>query len=91
MALPYTQHFDAYLPDLADPVRITSFDDAKVFARRWAIRDKDRELKTLIRRMEKANSSETTEGAIRDFKQALRTRGLLSGLVAGGAQLQSGA
>ncbi len=91
MALPYTQHFDAYLPNLADPVRIASFDDAKVFARRWVIRDKDRDLKALIRRMEKANSSETTETAIRDFKQALRTRGLLSAPAAEAERLQSGA
>jgi hypothetical protein len=91
MALPYAQHFDAYLPDLVDPVRIASFDDAKVFTRRWVIRDKDRALKTLIRQMEKANSSETTESAIRDFKQALRTRGLLSSPVSGDGQLQSGA
>jgi hypothetical protein len=91
MPLSATQHFDAYLPNLTHPVRIASFDDAKVFARRWAIRDKDRTLKALIRRMEKANSSETTDSAIHAFKQALRTRGLLSGLAEGGGELQSGA
>jgi hypothetical protein len=78
MSLPYSDHFDAYLPQLVSPVRIASFHDAKVFARRWVIRDKDRNLKALVRRMEKANSSDAADGAIREFKQTLRAHGLLS-------------
>jgi hypothetical protein len=79
MSLPFSQHFDARLPQLGSPVRIASFHDAKVFARRWVIRDKDRDLKALVRRMEKANSPDAADGAIREFKRALMVRGLMSG------------
>jgi len=49
MTIPFTQHFDAWLPDVAAPVRITSIYDAQVFTRRWVIRDKDPLLKVLLR------------------------------------------
>jgi hypothetical protein len=77
MSLPFTQHFNAYLPSLADPVRIASLYDAQVFARRWAIRDKDRALKKMLRRLETANSAATIAEAISGMKVELAARGLL--------------
>jgi hypothetical protein len=76
MASPYAE-FAAFLPNLAVPVQIGTFDDAKVFTRRWAIRDKDPDLKALLRRMERANSLEAIASVLREFKQALKARGLL--------------
>ena len=69
--------FDANLPNLARPVRISSFFDAQVFVRRWAIRDKDPAVRVLLRRMEKANSSQAVVGAIKELKRELAVRGLL--------------
>jgi hypothetical protein len=69
--------FDARLPNLAWPVHIGSYFDAQVFVRRWAIRDKDPAIRVLLRRMEKANSSETVTSAIIELKRELAARGLL--------------
>src|SRR5215208_1957331 len=69
--------FDACLPRLSKPVRISSFHDAQVFVRRWAIRDKDRAIRALRRRMDRSNSSESADSAIRDMKRELADRGLL--------------
>jgi hypothetical protein len=69
--------FDANLPNLDRPVRISSFHDAQVFVRRWAIRDKDRSIRALLRRMERANSSETAGSAMQELKRELSARGLL--------------
>ena len=69
--------FDANLPNLSSVVRINSYFEAVVFVRRWAIRDKDPAIKALLRRMEKANSSESANTAIREMKQELAARGLL--------------
>jgi hypothetical protein len=69
--------FDARLPNLAWPVHIGSYFDAQVFVRRWAIRDKDPAIRVLLRRMEKANSSESIAGAIVELKRELAARGLL--------------
>jgi hypothetical protein len=69
--------FDANLPNLDRTVRISSFYDAQVFVRRWAIRDKDRVIRALLRRMERANSSEAANSAIEDLKRELAARGLL--------------
>jgi hypothetical protein len=69
--------FNANLPDLALPVRISSFFEAQVFVRRWAIRDKDPAVRVLLRRMEKANSSEAVTSAIEELKRELAARGLL--------------
>jgi hypothetical protein len=77
MTIPYTQHFDALLPDLAAPVRITSIYDAQVFTRRWVIRDKDRDLKALLRALEKADSAVRINEAMERFKRALSLRALL--------------
>jgi hypothetical protein len=77
MTIPYVQHFDAKLPAVAVPVRITSIYDAQVFTRRWVIRDKDRNLKTLLRKLEKANSGALIDEAMVEFKQALSARALL--------------
>jgi hypothetical protein len=77
MTIPYTQHFDALLPDLAAPVRITSIYDAQVFTRRWVIRDKDRDLKALLRELEKADSAVRINEAMERFKRALSLRALL--------------
>ena len=68
MSLPFTEHFDACLPQVAGAVRITSLADAQVFTRRWCIRDKDRDLKVLLKRLERVNSSDKGYDAIRDFK-----------------------
>jgi hypothetical protein len=77
MTMPYSQHFDAYLPAVAAPVRITSIYDAQIFTRRWVIRDKDPDLKALLRKLEKANSAVLIEEAMGYFKQALSARTLL--------------
>ena len=77
MFRPQADYFDANLPSAGPTVRIASFYDAKVFVRRWVIRDKDPALKTLLRHMEKVNSSATTDSAIRQMQQALSSRGLL--------------
>jgi hypothetical protein len=69
--------FEASFPGATRSVRITSLNDAQVFARRWVIRDKDPALKALLRHMEKANSSATADIAIRQLKQALACRGML--------------
>jgi hypothetical protein len=69
--------FDANLPNLDRSVRINSFYDAQVFVRRWAIRDKDRAIRVLLRRMERANSSEAANSAIQELKRELAARGLL--------------
>ena len=79
MTLPFAQHFDARLPSVPGAIRITSLTDAQVFTRRWVIRDKDRELKALLRTLERVNSSDKGYDAIRDFKQALMARGLFPG------------
>ncbi|MBI4274956.1 MAG: hypothetical protein HY659_09690 [Rhizobiales bacterium] len=78
MTLPFAHHFDACLPGVAAPVRIASLHDAQVFTRRWVIRDKDRALKALLRKIERANSTAGTDAAIDEFRQALKSRGLLS-------------
>jgi hypothetical protein len=80
MTLPFADHFDACLPNVAGPLHIASLHDAQVFTRRWVIRDKDLELKALLRRLDRANSAAKTDAAIRDFRHALRVRGLLAGM-----------
>jgi hypothetical protein len=79
MTLPFAEHFDARLPSVPGAIRITSLTDAQIFTRRWVIRDKDRELKVLLRTLERVNSSDKGYDAIRDFKQALMARGLFPG------------
>lgn len=73
------REFAAYLPDLAAPVRIVTFADAQVFVRRWAIRDKDRAVRELVRRMDRANSAENIDRAMTELRRELDARGLLSG------------
>jgi hypothetical protein len=70
-------HFDATLPGASQIVHIASLHDAKVFVCRWAIRDKDPALKVLLRQMEKAGDAATADGAIRNLKQTLASRGML--------------
>jgi hypothetical protein len=77
MSLPQTNFFDANLPGASQTVRIASFHDAKVFACRWTIRDKDPSLKALLRQMQQARSSATADSAIRQLQQVLALRGLL--------------
>jgi hypothetical protein len=77
MTIPFTQHFDAWLPAVAAPVRITSIYDAQIFTRRWVIRDKDPNLKMLLRKLERANSAALIEEAMGNFKQALVERALM--------------
>ena len=77
MTIPFTQHFDAMLPEVASPVRITSIYDAQIFTRRWVIRDKDPDLKVLLRQLERANSAALIDEGMGCFKQALTVRALL--------------
>jgi hypothetical protein len=77
MTMPYPRHFDALLPAVAVPVRITSIYDAQIFTRRWVIRDKDRALKFLLHKLERANSTVLIEEAMGSFRQALAARALL--------------
>jgi hypothetical protein len=72
-----SQPFDACLPRLERSIRISSLHDARIFARRWVIRDKDPALKALVRRLDKARSSEAETIALRAFRQALESRSLL--------------
>jgi hypothetical protein len=69
--------FEANLSNFSRPVRINSLYDAQVFVRRWAIRDKDRVIRVLLRRMERANSSEAANSVILELKRELAARGLL--------------
>jgi hypothetical protein len=78
MSAPQTNYFDANLPGTSKAVRIETYYDAKVFMRRWVIRDKDPALKALLRHMERANSIATADSAIGQLQQALSSRGLLS-------------
>jgi hypothetical protein len=77
VTFPFERHFEAHLPLVATAVRITSLADAQVFMRRWVIRDKDRNLKALLRTLERANSAARINVAMEDFKQALAAHGLL--------------
>jgi hypothetical protein len=77
MSMPPLDYFDAGFPGASQPVRIASLHDAKVFARRWAIRDKDPAVKTMLKHMERANSSATADIAVRQLKEALARRGML--------------
>jgi hypothetical protein len=79
VSLPFTEHFDAALPGVAGTIRIASLQDAQVFARRWVIRDRDRALKTVLRKLERANGSDSGYAALADFKRALMARGLFPG------------
>ena len=78
MTLPFTRQFKAQLPGVAAAIRISSLYDAQVFTRRWVIRDADRNLKSLLRVLERANSAALIEEAMDEFKRALATRALLS-------------
>jgi hypothetical protein len=75
---PGAYEFAAYLPRLTAPVRIGTYADAQVFVRRWCIRDKDPAVRELARRMERANSSERMDQAMRELRRALTERGMLS-------------
>ena len=77
MTFPFERHFDAHLPLVATAVRITSLYDAQVFMRRWVIRDKDRNLKALLRTLERANSAARIAVAMEEFKRALAEHALL--------------
>jgi hypothetical protein len=77
MSVAPVDGFEASFPGATQVVRVTNLHEAKVFARRWVIRDKDPALKALLRHIEKVNSSATAESAIRQLKQALACRGML--------------
>jgi hypothetical protein len=72
-----SQSFEACLPRLEKSVRITCLHDAQVFARRWVIRDKDPDLKALVRRLDRARSGDSASGALGELRRALASRGLL--------------
>jgi hypothetical protein len=65
MSLSPSDYFDASFAGATQVVRIASFHEAKIFARRWVIRDKEPALKAQLRRMEQANSSATADSSIR--------------------------
>jgi hypothetical protein len=69
--------FEAMLPRLDTPVRIGCFQDALVFVRRWTIREKDLEVRDLLRRMQRANDSRDIHSLVGELRQKLATRGLL--------------
>jgi len=77
MSVSPHSYFDAGFPGATLTVRITSLHEARIFARRWVIRDKDPALKVLLRDIERANSSATADSAIQQLKQALACRGML--------------
>ena len=77
--VPLAREFAAYLPRLVEPIRIVTFADAQVFVRRWGIRERDRAVRDLARRMNRANSAENIDGAVKELRRELAARGLLSG------------
>ena len=77
MTLPFDRHFEAHLSLVATAMRITSLYDAQVFMRRWVIRDKDRNLKAVLRTPERANSAAQINVAMEDFKRPLAAQALL--------------
>jgi hypothetical protein len=77
MPLSQMSYFDASLPGATKVVRIASFYDAKIFVRRWVIRDKDPALKALLRGMEEVHNFVAADEVIQELRQALSSRGLL--------------
>ena len=69
---------EAWLPGMATSTHIASLDDARIFTRRWVIRDKDPTLKALVRRLERVGGSEAAASALGALRQALASRNLLS-------------
>ncbi len=67
--------FEAMLPRLATPIRVDCFQDALVFVRRWTIRDKDLEVRDLLRRMQKANNSRDIHSLVGELRQKLAPEG----------------
>ena len=77
MSLSLAQQFEGNLPGLSNAIRIMTRHDAEVFACRWTIRDKDPELKALLREIQRANSAAMVTSAILRLKQTLASKGLL--------------
>jgi hypothetical protein len=77
MPSPAHDYFEASFRGATQTIRISSLHEAKVFARRWVIRDKDPALKALLRYMEKANSTATGDSAVAQLRLALAQRGML--------------
>jgi hypothetical protein len=77
MPLSKMSCFDANLPGATNVVRIASFYDAKMFVRRWVIRDKDPALKALLRDMEDAHNFLAADEVVQELRHALSSRGLL--------------
>jgi hypothetical protein len=77
MPSPAHDYFEVNFPGATQAIRISSLHEAKVFARRWVIRDKDPALKALLRYMEKANSTATGDSAVAQLRLALAQRGML--------------
>jgi hypothetical protein len=77
MPSPAHDYFEANFPGATQTVRISSLHEAKVFTRRWVIRDKDPAVKALLRHMERANSFATGDSAVAQLKFALAQRGML--------------
>jgi hypothetical protein len=73
----FPREFEAMLPRLNTPVRISSFHDALVFVSRWTIREKDLEVRGLLRRMQRASNLKDADILVGELKQRLATRGLL--------------
>jgi hypothetical protein len=73
----FPNEFEAHLPNVAKAVRIRTFHDAKVFACRWAIRDKSPALRALLRRMARANTPALASTALLELKRELARQNLL--------------
>ena len=69
--------FEALLPRLTTPVRIGCFQDALIFVRRWTIREKDLEVRDLLRRMQRASTWHDTLSLVGELRQKLAIRGRL--------------
>ena len=76
------REFEAMLPRLSTPVRISTFHDALVFVRRWTIREKDLEVRGLLRRMQRADNRKDADILVSELKRKLATKGLLPEQVA---------
>lgn len=77
MSVLPADYFDAGFPGATQVIRIRTLHEARIFARRWVIRDKNPALKVLLRDLEKANSAASADSAVGHLKQELADRGLL--------------
>jgi hypothetical protein len=77
---PFNPSFFARLPGKQHAIKIGSVHEAKVFTRRWLIvaRNKDREAKAILKRLQGVTSDAGVPSAVDDFKALLEAKGLLA-------------